>query len=853
MKLLSLLIISLAAFGQTANYPATLDSNSSLFVTADNVQTSLTAAMTAGATSVTVSSTTGFTANMIATICDVQTTSGKCTTFEHMFITAVTDGTHLAVTRGFAGTTGIAHTSGKFVSVLIDAAHQKTLKDAVLALETALGANPTVLVGAASFNWSQTITQTVTALSSNTITLTPCPLGFTSAIPNNGFYFHLSGGTGSPAAEDDLITATTCTSGATTGTITFTSVAARSGSWTAASSYGGNAEAAYTLPNGGVVFNSAGTITFTASLTVPYSHLWFTCLGSTGACTIKMPNSGTFTELFNVTTVGRVRFENLKFDGNFINTSAVAQRAIYAVNSPNLNVINNHFVNFGYVGAPAFDGTKYGNSAAMKCSNCVNARIADNRFNSDWVQDIVGTGDGADIRNNRCGTPKLTDVGTNVNYWDTQAGGLACVDWANSDEVKIVGNQVWGTNRFYTPSFAEGNPILATLLTHSLIDANTVTGMTPVPGTCTISGTGVTCTKGIFDAALDVGAGFECETTVGTISRITAVGSTTTATLTAGPGNQTASRCRMQIAGDLIQTNGLTDFRITNNSLTRSADMGLDVNMYWDGTPADNVPAQRGIVTGNLITDGMVCGLNFALGQVNYVTITGNTMMNNHRGTNSNPGGRGGICLSPTPDNVNYYTQSYLNFTGNSMIDTASTQTYGVDVETTSFAGGYVGINIFADNLWSGGTAFSNVPLAQSMPQTTAQGGGVAAGFLVSSPGLPNSDATATLITYTAAQMVDQVLIRTPSGGVSDVTATAALLVAQLGKGQAILGSKFSFTLRNTSGGANTVTITAGSGVTLSGTMTIAQNFQRTLTCFVTNAAASAEAVTCYSGITGAL
>ncbi len=857
MKRLILIFACAAAalFGQTTNYPTALDTSVSLFVLSDNVQTTLSAAVTSGATTLPVTSSTGFLVNQIATICETITSTGKCTSYEHMFVTAVPDATSLTVTRAFAGTSAVAHARLKLVTILIDAAHQKVLKDAVIAIETALGPNPVTLKGAATYNWSQTVTQTVNAVSSNVITIT-CPAGLTTANANNGFYFHLSGGTGSPTAEDDLITATTCATAGSSGTITFTSVLARTGSWTAASSYGGAIEAAYAIGStGGTVFYSPGTVINTAAATIPYSNVRFTCMGPIDACTVQMPNSGTFPSMFIATSINRVSFEGLKFDGNFINTLAAYQIGVNATTVSGLEVKDSHFVRWGFLGAPVFTGggSGYYDSAALKCATCTQARIHHNRFQSNWVGDIVGSGNGADIHDNQHGTPLLTEVGTVANYWDTMAGGLASVSWSNSDAVQIHDNQTWGANRFWTSTWGIGNPILANKLTHSIISGNTVTGMTPLPGVCTISGTGVTCTQAIFNSSLDVGMGFECESTVGTISRITAVGSTTTATLTSGPGNQTGSRCRMAIAGDLIQSNGLTDFRIVNNVLTRGGDMGLDVNMYWDGNPANNVPAQRGVVSGNVVNDNQVCGINLALGQVNYVTFSGNVTMNNNRHGSVTAGGRGGFCLNPTPDNVLYYTQAYLNFIGNIVIDTASTQTYGFDVETASFAGGYIGLNQFSGNLWSGGTAFSNVPVDQSLPQLTVQPGGVVAGFLASSPGLPDTDATAGLITYTAAQMVERTLIRAPAGNVNDVTATAALLVARLGLGQAILGTHFDFTLQNTSGGANTVTITAGASVTLSGTMTIAQNFQRTLRCYVTNAAVGAETVTCYNQGSSAL
>lgn len=143
-KLLLIPVTALCAIAQTSNYPGALDTNTSLFVTGDNVQSTLAQAMAAGDNVAFVRSGTGFVANMIITICDVTApvtpTLTKCTSWEHMLVTNVT-GQALTVTRGFAGTSAVSHLSGAVVSVAIDSAHQSSLKSAVIAIETALGPN----------------------------------------------------------------------------------------------------------------------------------------------------------------------------------------------------------------------------------------------------------------------------------------------------------------------------------------------------------------------------------------------------------------------------------------------------------------------------------------------------------------------------------------------------------------------------------------------------------------------------------------------------------------------------------------------------------------------------------------
>jgi hypothetical protein len=187
MKRLFILLLPVLCLAQTSNYPNALDTDASLFVTADNVQSTLSAAMTTSDATATISSSTGFAANMIATICDVVTTTGKCTTFEHMKIVAV-NGNALTLTRGFAGTSARAHSAGRLVSVLIDAAHQQALKSAVIAIQTALGTNlsnvPSVslpLYQSSTYNYLQVngsgVTGDLSAAGAHTVTLSICPPG----------------------------------------------------------------------------------------------------------------------------------------------------------------------------------------------------------------------------------------------------------------------------------------------------------------------------------------------------------------------------------------------------------------------------------------------------------------------------------------------------------------------------------------------------------------------------------------------------------------------------------------------------------------------------------------------------
>jgi len=110
------------------------------------------------------------------------------------------------------------------------------------------------------------------------------------------------------------------------------------------------------------------------------------------------------------------------------------------------------------------------------------------------------------------------------------------------------------------------------------------------------------------------------------------------------------------------------------------------------------------------------------------------------------------------------------------------------------------------------------------------------------------TDATASALTYTVAQIVSAgLLLRDPNGaGRADLLPTAKDIVAALGPGVAV-GTSFEFTIRNTADAAETITVTTNTGLTLSGTMTIAQNNSKRFLAVVTSLTAGSEAVTVYS------
>jgi hypothetical protein len=103
------------------------------------------------------------------------------------------------------------------------------------------------------------------------------------------------------------------------------------------------------------------------------------------------------------------------------------------------------------------------------------------------------------------------------------------------------------------------------------------------------------------------------------------------------------------------------------------------------------------------------------------------------------------------------------------------------------------------------------------------------------------TDATDGAVTWTASQVLGGLIHRTIGAARSDVTPTAALLIAAMGS--PIVGQSFLFVVKNVTGATHVLTVTAGSDVTLTGTMTIAAASSKIFLGVVT----SATTVTIYS------
>lgn len=158
-----------------------------------------------------------------------------CTAGDQYFATDATAGQNLflcTATNTWTQTTTLPAASA--------ALQQLRIKPNVGNITTSEYANPT-WVNAADYNYpAQTPGGSLTGAVGASVTLTPCPLGVLGT--NTRLRFYISGGTGT--AESVASTgAGTCTSGGTTGTITFTPVNSHSGAWTVTSSHAGIYEA----------------------------------------------------------------------------------------------------------------------------------------------------------------------------------------------------------------------------------------------------------------------------------------------------------------------------------------------------------------------------------------------------------------------------------------------------------------------------------------------------------------------------------------------------------------------------------------------------------------------------------
>ena len=454
-----ILIAAAAAVAQTSRYPGALDTDSSLFVVADNVQTTLTVAMSTGDTTTTVANGAGFVPNMIVTICDTTTNTGKCTAWEHMLVTAVA-GNVLTLTRGFAGTSPRTHSSGRLISALIDSAHQKVLKDAVIALQTALGPNlRNVSGGTASYDFAAYSCNVSAACSpggpsgltlntgNNTLVMTPVPAGVNGTDTNH--YLYISGGTGT--AEPCLITGGSGTAGAASGQVIVNCANAHSGGWTVRSATAGLQEAAQSLGANAVIDAGNTQATIYAPTTISSANVTLRCAGC--LFTGTPPNgSAHLTIAANNVTIDGMAFHNpdsvpghaydlIRLSAN-VNNATVQNCKLTGFPTANGVQSNAMGVSGLRVTQNLFDGLAFGVLLNNSGTDIYDVDVGDNRM-------VNISGDGVELNVYQPGAyVAARNIRIHDNYISVSAGNPAdtsagfCIGISGPAKVTVSGNNL---------------------------------------------------------------------------------------------------------------------------------------------------------------------------------------------------------------------------------------------------------------------------------------------------------------------------------------------------------------------------------------------------------------------------
>jgi hypothetical protein len=719
-KLLFVITLASALFGQS-NYPGSLDNNASLFVSADNVQTTVANAVGIADTTVVISTTNcsltacGFVANMIATICDssatVSTGATKCTAWENMLVTAVGANT-LTVTRGLNGTSARTHASGAIISNLITSGNDKVVKSALVAIETTLGPNGSNLPKVTAFNVqtynfaAQTPGGSL-ASGANTITMSPVPLGVNGT--DTGHFLYVSGGTGT--AEACLINGGSGTSGQASGSITINCANTHSGAWNIRSATAGAGEAAQAAGTGGSIYYPPGTYAVYGPLVVPFNGQ--TYFGDdSNLVTITPPNSTGFplvsdgnvlvSALFFVVG-GRsdVTLRNIGLDGNFANQTYPAGKlntAIAAANSVRLKVIGSRFHAFGYSSS-----TDAGLAQVISLYSAQDCQIRDNLFLSNLAYEVNMNGtQGCNVTGNTFGSPNIAEAQTNVNWWDSYSGGFGTLSIGSSN-IFFAHNRTFGSARSYNGGSLNAFGYLITngggwaQQNNVKIQNNEFHGLGNSRGTVSVTnGSGTITGSNTQWVAGDVNRRFMVE---GDTNLYTITGFTSVTQITVSPtiARATGSNLRFQYqhSGDVISVAPVTDLEITGNAVYDSGDMAYDLGSI---SPYNS---QHVLFANNIAARSQVAGL--FIGGANFdLQITSNLFINNGRKQLS--GHQGAIEISPTNQGATAaQSMWHMTFTGNQFLDdqATTTQLYAFQLETGQSA------HIFDSTLGPGNHCFA--------------------------------------------------------------------------------------------------------------------------------------------------
>jgi hypothetical protein len=331
MRFLLALAVPALLLAQTASFPSAVATDDDLLVASDAARTTLLSGIGAGDTTIPLTSTTMFKASpggSKTTVILIGQEFIKVCAFASQSATVCSGG------RGYSGSTASSHASGSVVVAPYASWYHNRLREEIKAMQNALGPNLQNLKTfdtLIKYNFQpQLIASPLSAGVSATVTASPCPLGVSGTNTNHKLY--ISGGTGTPEAV--LITGGSCTSGAFSGTLTFTPANSHTGSTFESSSSGiQEAHNAMSGPTGGTVVVARGTWPIYGTITITKHGFKLFGEGRIATVLAAQPSLGSQPIISLPAFSDAVVIEDLQLDN-----SAGTGYAISAVNQSNLHV-----------------------------------------------------------------------------------------------------------------------------------------------------------------------------------------------------------------------------------------------------------------------------------------------------------------------------------------------------------------------------------------------------------------------------------------------------------------------------------------------------------------------------------
>lgn len=306
---------------------------------------------------------------------------------------------------------------------------------------------------------------TLTAGVPATITLTPCSLGLSGT--NVGHYRRISGGVGTD--ETVLVTGGTCTSGAPSGTITFTPAYNHSGSWTFRSATAGIQEAINSLDKmrGGTVRLPPGISTLWGGITVMSQGIKL--IGSSGGwaqsptlpppftgpdrinTTLYVPNAANIPSYVIKVLKGSFVAQDFEIDGNYLNQTAGSAHGIWLTadeKGHNYSRIRgvNIFRTTGCGIRVTAEGGWYQDVGWIDSVEIRDTGLENILIDStpDWIVNNANVGGTGNYRSGIAlsGASRITIIGGLIDYSDGP-----CLYIYNSNRTKVIGTELEGCGR----------------------------------------------------------------------------------------------------------------------------------------------------------------------------------------------------------------------------------------------------------------------------------------------------------------------------------------------------------------------------------------------------------------------